>query len=98
MSTELRPKVRLCPSMGRRSSSRLSVAFGFACGALAILACTSVSNARADAAESRVQERIATLASPELGGRAPGSPGLESARKAVLEWMKSAVLEAGGEG
>ncbi|MCA9757843.1 MAG: M20/M25/M40 family metallo-hydrolase [Candidatus Eisenbacteria bacterium] len=98
MSTELRPKVRLCPSMGRRSSSRLSVAFGFACGALAILACTSVSNARADAAESRVQERIATLASPELGGRAPGSPGLESARKAVLEWMKSAGLEAGGEG
>jgi len=45
-----------------------------------------------------VQERIATLAAPELGGRAPGSPGLESARKAVLEWMKSAGLEAGGEG
>jgi hypothetical protein len=41
-------------------------------------------------------DSIAYLASPELGGRGPGSPGLESAARYIADSFASAGLEPGG--
>ncbi|MEZ4650245.1 MAG: M20/M25/M40 family metallo-hydrolase [Candidatus Eisenbacteria bacterium] len=83
---------------GRAARARRVQGLTVALATTAMVAFASALPALAGPAESRVEQRITTLASPDLGGRAVGSEGLESARKSVLEWMKSAGLEPGMDG
>lgn len=64
---------------------------------LAGLAASHLTFATAVAASdvSRVRELVAQLAHPSLDGRAPGSDGLETARRIVVSAMESAGLQPG---
>lgn len=52
----------------------------------------------ADAAPDRLETRVASLADPARGGRAPGSSGLAAARAEVQAWMEEAGLAPAAPG